>query len=331
MRTFARISVCSLVLLGVACGGHEPTTAARSIAADGVRMNAVSDAAVAVYSPAVAEFNRSLGASGVNGVAIGAAELLTDTSGYGAATTLVANDRTHLFSSQFVPSDPRRGGHSAISYLVDQSDGSALAFAPNGSVVAIPNSVTEPELDASMATWRDAPKCGAPSITKFPDPGTDPDLVDGLVFQNPTSIGTPGADITFAGWLPSAFFDRLAPNGARFILGVTFTFIFVDDAGNPTDIDGDHRADAAFREIYFNRNFPWGSDLRPANVDIRSVAVHEAGHAYGLAHFGMVFIDARGTLRYAPRAIMNAVYVSPFRTITGTDNSSFCEAWANAR
>jgi hypothetical protein len=58
---------------------------------------------------------------------------------------------------------------------------------------------------------------------------------------------------------------------------------------------------------------------------------HESGHAFGLDHFGKVFIDNRGTIKYAPRSIMNAVYVSPFRELTGTDNASFCQLWASSK
>jgi hypothetical protein len=330
MRLVPVLRAVSVLCVAAACA-DQPVAGPRSLGRSGPAFSASADEAP---SDVLASMNASLRAAGVSNVAIDRAELLLDKTAFAGgaapATTILANDRTHLFSSQFVPSDPRRGGGSEIHYLVDQSDGRALSFDPAGAVVILANTVTEPVIDASMQTWRDAPRCGAPDITKVADDGTDPDLVDGLVFGIPALIGTPKADITFAGWLPADFFNAIATNGANFILGVTLTFTFTDDEGNPTDIDHDRRADAAFREIYFNRSFPWGTDGRPVNVDIQSVVVHEAGHAYGLAHFGKIFLDNQGVLKFAPRAIMNAGYTSPFRTLTGTDNASFCQAWANA-
>jgi matrixin len=286
------------------------------------------------YSPELDGLRQALRAGGVKNVELVSAEILVaaDSAGWQGATTLIANNRTHTLSSTFVPSDPRRGGGANISYLVDQSDGSALSRTNTGAIVLLPNTVVEPQIDASMLRWQNQPRCGAPMVVKVPDSGADPDLIDGLVFGDPALIGTPFADVTHAGWLPGAFFDAVAPNGSTFILGVTFTFIFVDAAGNPTDIDRDRRADAAFREIYYNRNLPWTTDAtNPRSYDIQSVVTHEAGHAYGLGHFGKVFIDNNDVIKFAPRAVMNAVYISPFRDLAGTDNGSFCQLWANAK
>src|SRR5215471_17697016 len=147
----------------------------------------------AVYSQALANLNASLGTA--RGVAIDSAEIsVSPDGGWSGATTLIANDRTHQFGSNFVARDPRRGGSDAISYLVDQSDGSALAFAvPGPGIVTLPNSVTEPIIDAAMARWDNQPNCPGPPIVKVADNGADPDLIDGLVFGDPSRIGTPFA------------------------------------------------------------------------------------------------------------------------------------------
>lgn len=286
------------------------------------------------YSPALDQLRQQLASSGaVAGVELARAEYVTNAAGFDAATsqTLIANDRTHLVDSQFVENDPRRGGVSYITYVVDQSDGAVLTVLPNNTVAVLPNSVTEPAVDRSMARWQNGPNCNGPAVVKIPDSGGNIDVIDNLVLGG--APGSPIADITHTGWLPAPFFDALAPGGSNFILGVTLTFVFTDQNG-PTDIDHNGLADVAFREIYYNRAFPWGTSGAASNVDIESVVTHESGHAFGLGHFGKVFLTKKGTteadIKYAPRAVMNAVYVSPFRELTGTDNASFCHVWANS-
>jgi hypothetical protein len=296
------------------------------------RVVADQSAEAPVYSQALANLNVALAKAGIANMRVDRAEMSVTRNGVNAATTLIANDRTHQLDSQFVASDPRRGGFADLSYLVDQSDGRALSIVNKGLVV-LQNSDTEPVIDRGMHRWGNGTQCPSPSLTKLADNGSDPDVVDGLVFNDPARIGEPRADITQAGFLPAAFFDALVDDGSQFILGVTFTFIFTEDDGTPTDIDHDGNADVAFREIYYNQSFPWTTNpaLSASNVDIDSVVTHETGHAFGLGHFGKVFIDNKGNLKFAPRAVMNAVYVSPFTELAGTDNASYCSVWASRK
>ena len=286
-----------------------------------------------VYSPELAALSQRLRDSGRTDVMLASAELLVVSGGSLAkGTTLIANDRTHVFPSTFVENDARRGSpFNTITYLVDQSDGSVLSWNPtNTGVVTLSNAITEPEVDTSMAAWTTL-KCNGPNVSKVADTGADPDLVDGLIAPFVYPVGTPFADVTHAGWYPASLFNAMVPNGGSSILGITFTFVFIDTAGNPTDIDRDGRPDTAFREIYYNRGFGWGTGSGSTrNIDIQSVSTHESGHGFGLAHFGKVFITNVGTIQFAPKALMNAVYVSPDRTIYGSDSSSFCQIWSNS-
>jgi len=101
------------------------------------------------------------------------------------------------------------------------------------------------------------------------------------------------------------------------ILGVTFTLIWIDGAGVPTDLDNNKKNDVAFREIYYNDNFTWAID---GNIDVETVALHEAGHGLSQAHFGDIFItDSNGKLHFSPRAVMNATYSGVQQEIAETD------------
>ena len=143
--------------------------------------------------------------------------------------------------------------------------------------------------------------------------------------------GVPGrlADLTFAGFLPRIFFDIIAPpSGGDNILGVTFTFIWVDDiTEEPTDMDGNGKTDVAFKEIYWNDDFNFGIDIR--YYDIETIAAHEAGHGLSLGHFGKIFRSPNGKLHFAPRALMNALYYDILHELLGTDNASFCSIWSS--
>jgi hypothetical protein len=281
------------------------------------------------FSQALADMNVALAAAG-SPYRVDRAEISVSIDGIDTAQTLIANNRTHQIESLFAERDPRRGGGSDITYLVDQSDGAALAFGIPSGIVTLPNAVTEPIIDRGMLRWQNSPSCGGPLVTKLADNGSDPDIVDALVTGNPAAFGTPQADVTHGGWLPPSFFELLAPGGATRILGVTFTLIFVDANGNPTDIDNNHRSDTAFREIYYNLAFGWSEGpSRPRGIDIDSVSTHESGHAMGLGHFGKVAIGNKGDIKYSPRAVMNAVYISPFAELAGTDNASYCSIWAH--
>lgn len=135
------------------------------------------------------------------------------------------------------------------------------------------------------------------------------------------------ADIVHAGWLPPTFFDLLAEEGSTFILAVTFTIIFTDEGGNPTDLDNNGKADVAWTEIYYNDAFPWADG---AHYDVETIALHEAGHGLSQDHFGTAFVNrGKDSVQFSPRAVMNAAYSGIQTGIRATDNGGHCSNWAN--
>jgi len=263
----------------------------------------------------MAELNAQLAASG-EPVQIAATEYYTAWAE--AGQTVYFNDRSLQLDSDWVPFDPSRYGVQDIYWLSDAFEGIANGLTLEETQAAVGN---------AMATW-DGVTCATIPLVQWPDYGIDWGYVQYLVGMG----GVPGwlADITHAGWLPGEFFDIIGgPNGSGDILGVTFTFIWIwTDTGEPTDIDNNGKQDVAFREIYYNNQFPWGIDTEYP-IDVETVVLHETGHALSLGHFGKLFrTDANGKLHFAPQAVMNAGYMDVQHDLTGTDLGAFCSLWA---
>jgi hypothetical protein len=240
-------------------------------------------------------------------------EYLTQDDSNEVGQTVFFNNRTKQLGAHFVPGDPRRGGRANITYLVDQTEG-----AIDGLTVA----QTTAAIDRAMATWNGV-NCSTIPITKLANiPGLDIGLVE-------TQLGQTGgpfflADITHAGWLPATV---LPPN----VIGVTFTFIFIDPAtGAPTDIDNNGKADVAFREILYNDRFVWAINPINTDIDIETVALHEVGHGLSQGHFGKAFrTTSNGKIHFSPLAVMNAAYSGVQQSPAGTDNGGHCSIWGS--
>jgi hypothetical protein len=221
--------------------------------------------------------------------------------------------------AHFVPCDPRRFDECDILWAVDGTEGVTTS--------GLSAAETEGAIDAAMATWNNV-NCSYIPLTKVDDLGYDLGYVQCLLGYGGVCDWL--ADYTHAGWLPRAFFDELDDDGGDYIIGVTFTFVWVDEEDNPTDVDHNGKQDVAFRETYYNDGFDWQIDATGANeVDVESIALHEAGHGLSQAHFGKIF----GTwsnlrLHAAPRAVMNAVYLGMLQELAGTDIAGHCSIWA---
>lgn len=265
--------------------------------------------------------NAELAARGA-GVAVRQADMvLAATADPQRATTVFANDRTLRIGYRFVKDDPRRDTQGGV---VRQASFTGLMNAPALGGGTVP---AKPAIDASFNTWSNV-QCGKVTIENNALP---PGVFNSQILAIGGFINDPFAsDINTVGFIPGSLFDAvLGPGASQSVLAVTFPFVFVDEDGNPTDIDGDGNDDAAFAEIWYNAAFPWTNTGASGAIDIETVALHENGHALGLGHFGKIAVKNNGTLQVAPRAVMNAIILGTLRSPLGTDNGAFCGNWAN--
>lgn len=276
------------------------------------------DTELAPFFSVLEEGLRTTPLSGVAPVEMYSAELLTLAESGQMGRTVFFNDRGNKQTgTHFVQGDTRRAWNPgpAIHFAVDGSDGETSS--------GLTAAETTDAIRSAMDTWQGVRCSNLPLV----DLGVAPFDVGYaqflLGFGGLAAIVT---DVTHGGFLPRGFFDLLIEDGGDFILGVTFTFVWVDDAGNPTDADGNGQFDAAFREIYYNDAFGWNVG---ANIDVETVALHEAGHGLSQAHFGTAFrTESNGKIHFAPRAVMNAAYSGVQTDITRTDNAGHCSNWS---
>lgn len=246
---------------------------------------------------------------------VGYAEIITDPAGpeEGRLIYLRQDLGNKRLTSDFVYGDPRRmafnGGYPGITYAVDSGFQSADANLAN----------EVGWMRDSILVW-DAENCSDLALQENAvAPGST-----GIVRGAPTFY----ADITQVGFVPLPLFVS-SPT----VLGVTYTFIWIDGAGNPTDIDSNGKADAALREIYYNDAYEWADNgvlgaRGSGYIDFPSVAIHEVGHGFSQAHFGSIGTKD-GFLVANPDAVMNAIYGGIRWQLTGTDSGGHCSNWAN--
>ncbi len=141
----------------------------------------------------------------------------------------------------------------------------------------------------------------------------------------------PLADVAVIGFLPASIFNAIF--GSPNVLGVAFSFVFIDpDTGEPIKTTRG-KDDKAFTEVWFNDGFTWSNGVAPGKIDLESVILHEFGHTLNLGHFGILqAFTTNGTTEYVyqPVNTMNALYIGEPRDFLGqNDKGNYCEAWGS--
>jgi hypothetical protein len=335
---------CALVLSACADDAPDAPTGAVALEGTSVLASKAKDAVTiedqGAVSPLLGQMNASLAASGAR-MRIAKAELLVDPKTWdGTSTIIFANDRARGIDAEWVEGDFRREGRVGVTYAFDLAGVQPFVRATSGGLRPATFPELESELERGMSAWRDETCSDAPISRVAVPAGVDPDFIDNLFNGAPEVPGRAYgqvSDIVQAGWQPGSFFRAFAGPAGNNILGVAFTLVFTDDAGELTDIDGDGNDDLGLVEIFYSARYLWTSVPDPTAIDFNAIITHETGHGLGLAHFGKLFVTRQDAsdgiqiadVKYAPRALMNASYVDGTGTIFGTDRSSFCQIWAS--
>lgn len=240
--------------------------------------------------------------------------LTTGESAEVGRTIFFSNVGNKQLAADFVPGTSL-DGTDAVSYYIDAKRPS-MDLAPT---------VTAAAITRAMNTWNGV-ICSDLGIYQIPFSKRNTTGFISELFGFGGSLNYV-ADVVHAGWLGAEFFDLVGPQGSTYILGVTFTIIFTDDNGNPTDVDNNGKLDVAWREIYYNDAFAWADH---AHYDVETIALHESGHGLSQEHFGTAFLDSgTGKLHFSPLAVMNAAYSGIQTQIGETDNAGHCSIWSS--
>jgi hypothetical protein len=341
-----------LLVVGVAaCADSVPVSPARVSDAPSLAASTSDSNEPTMVSPQLDQINVQL-ANAKSNLRIAKAELrMNDRYDGVTSTTIFANDRFRGVGAEWVKGDPRRDGNPGVTY----QNASGLGVRPfvinpdRATFAQTSYAVLDQQVEEGMQAWRER-ACSAAPITRVAIPaGTDPNQLDQFFASVPP--GAPSAnyaqtaDIVLGGWMVPQFFRNIAilsgspPATGDNIIGITFSFIFVDQNNNATDIDRNKKADLGLSEIYYNARFVYDNSglYDPRVIDFYSVLAHESGHGLGLGHLGKIFVTKHDAadgiqlsdVKLAPKALMNASYLAGRDEIVGLDNSQFCQIWAS--
>jgi hypothetical protein len=229
-------------------------------------------------------------------------------------------------SSRWVTNDQRRNWNG--DNVLNDIDWMGFPFfaVANGSFDAMP-------IYKSMyAKWQDGGYCKTVKIdeTTYDLSMGNPSLILGIGPWEPAEL--PLTDVSVLGFLPASIFEAVF--GEPNILGVAFSFVFINpQTGEPIKTTRG-KEDKAYTEVWFNDGFTWSNGPSAGTIDLESVILHEFGHTMNLGHFGILQLftnhDGSADLVYQPVNTMNAFYIGESRNFLGqNDKGNYCEAWGS--
>jgi len=243
------------------------------------------------------------------------------------ATTVTTVDQQFesTLSSRWVTNDTRRNWNGDNNL----NDLDWMFFPPfavaNGTFNATPI------YQAMYNKWEFGGSCKTLNIdqTLYNTSMGNPSLILGIGGLPPADL--PLADISVIGFLPASIFEAIF--GSPNVLGVAFSFVFINpDTGEPIKTTRG-KEDKAFTEVWFNNGFSWSMGAAPGKIDLESVILHEFGHTLNLGHFGILqAFTTNGVTKlvYQPVNTMNAFYIGEPRNFLGpNDKGNYCEAWGS--
>ncbi|HUF34390.1 MAG TPA: matrixin family metalloprotease [Gemmatimonadales bacterium] len=243
-------------------------------------------------------------------------------------------DRLHTSDGQWVPNDFNRlADGTNITYIIASNRGATAS--------GLTAQQTTDAIQRSFATWAADKALGNVELVRRAFPNSDVSIFDELVDDaigvslfddfGPADGDPFAADIVNVGFLPWLFFEIVGgPGGGDGILAFSVSFIFVDENGAPTDLNGDNRVDIALNEVYYNDAWgnpaventsdnPWNIGQALPAIDVETVALHENGHSLQLGHFGSP----------PPKAVMNPFYGGVLTTPLPLDRAGLQSLWSS--
>jgi hypothetical protein len=247
-----------------------------------------------------------------------------NTASKSTTVTTVDKQFESTLSSRWVTNDSRRNWNGDG----DLNDIDWLSFTP----FAVANGTFDarPIYQAMYNKWESGGTCKTLNIDQTPYTTAmgNPSLILGI---GGPPAEAPLADISIVGFIPASIFEAVF--GSPNVLGVAFSFVFINpETGEPIKTTRG-KEDKAFTEVWFNDGFTWSKGVAPGKIDLESVILHEFGHTLNLGHFGILqAFTTNGTTRYEyqPVNTMNALYIGEPRNFLGpNDKGNYCEAWGS--